>query len=192
MIQNGKTLSMQGEAIWKGTYQDNGMMLKINERAYTIGYSNLLTPDGDSGGVVHFGDVVYYNAKDKDNQVYAGTPTVDGAEAKIAGVVVREPAIASGYPAMNNTIAPFQKGLICREGYVIYKNVFTTASKDERVNVFADDGVEYGTAVCAKDADGTIMIGAKEAGYTQIGYVVEVNPDDKSVTAYITPSVYLA
>lgn len=191
MIQSGKQLSMQGEAIWKGTYQDNGMMLKINERAYTIGYSNLLTPDGEAGGVVQFGDGVFYDAAAKDNQVYAGIPTKEGAVPKFAGIVVREPGIASGYPAMNNTIAPFQKGLICREGYIIYKNAFTAASADERVNVMDDDGVQYGTTVCVKNTDGTIYFGAPTGDYTQIGSVVAVNPDDKSVTIELNPLVYL-
>ena len=38
MQQSGKTLSMHNEAIWKGTYTHNGMLLKLHENCYTIGY----------------------------------------------------------------------------------------------------------------------------------------------------------
>ena len=55
MVQNGKTLSMHSEAIWKGTYDDNGMLLKLHENCFTIGYSALLTPNGKSAGTVQAG-----------------------------------------------------------------------------------------------------------------------------------------
>ena len=71
MEQNGKSLSMHNKAIWKGTYDDNGMLLKIHENAYTIGYSALLSPDETSAGKVYFGDGVFYDAHQKDNKVFA-------------------------------------------------------------------------------------------------------------------------
>ena len=60
MVQNGKTLSMHNEAIWKGTFDDNGMLLKIHENAYTIGYSALLSPDGNSAGKTYLQYLTQY------------------------------------------------------------------------------------------------------------------------------------
>ena len=88
MTQNGKTLSMHNEAIWKGTFDDNGMLLKIHENAYTIGYSALLSPDEQSAGKVYFGDGVFYDAYQKNNKVHAGAPTVANAVPKFAFVEV--------------------------------------------------------------------------------------------------------
>ena len=130
MTQNGKTLSMHNGAIWKGTYTNNGMLLKLHENSYTIGYSALLTADGSSAGKVKFGDGVFYDANQKNNKVYAGAPTVTDAVPVFAGIVVREPGIASGYPAINDEVADFQKGLLAKEGYIEYKEAYvvTTAS----------------------------------------------------------------
>ena len=82
MNQNGKTLSMHNGAIWKGTYTNNGMLLKLHENSYTIGYSALLSPDGASAGKVKFGDGVFYDAH-QNNKVYAGAPTVASAVTSI-------------------------------------------------------------------------------------------------------------
>ena len=60
---------MHNGAIWKGTFDDNGMLLKIHENAYTIGYSALLSPDEQSAGKVYFGDGVFYDAYQKNNKV---------------------------------------------------------------------------------------------------------------------------
>ena len=133
MTQNGKTLSMHNGAIWKGTYTNNGMLLKLHENSYTIGYSALLSPDGASAGKVKFGDGVFYDVHQKNNKVYAGAPTVSEAVPKFAGIVVREAGIASGYPAINDEVADFQKGLIAKEGYIEYKEAYvvTTTSHTE-------------------------------------------------------------
>ena len=109
MNQNGKTLSMHNGAIWKGTYTNNGMLLKLHENSYTIGYSALLSPNGASAGKVKFGDGVFYDAHQKNNKVYAGAPTVASAVPKFAGIVVREAGIASGYPAINDEVAEAYK-----------------------------------------------------------------------------------
>ena len=101
MVQNGKTLSMHSEAIWKGTYDDNGMLLKLHENCFTIGYSALLSPDGTSAGKVNFGDGVFYDAKQKNNKVYVGAPTVSKAVPKFAGIIAREAGIASGRSLIN-------------------------------------------------------------------------------------------
>lgn len=190
MIQNGKTLSMHNEAIWKGTYTDNGTLLKIHENAYTIGYSALLSPDGKSAGVVKFGDGVFYNAKEKNNKVYAGKPTEAGAEAVFAGVVAREPAIASGYPAINDEVNAFQKGLLIKEGFVVYKNAFVADGAEAEL-LFANDSVVVGAAVKVRESDGAVVFAqASDTGYKTIGKVIEINPDDKSVTVYVSPAFY--
>lgn len=205
MIQSGKTLSMTNEAIWKGTYTDNGMLLKIHENAFTIGYSKLLSADGSKAGVVKFGDGVFYNAADKDNTVYAGAPTASGAKAVFAGIMVREPAIASGYPVNNDEVAAFQMGLLAKEGFVIYKNAkVCSADKDEdnktiatltetRVNTF--ENVNVGAEAVVSMANGEVYFSVDgslaNASDQTVGKVVAINPDDKSVTVYITPAFYV-
>lgn len=198
MTQNGKTLSMHNEAIWKGTFTDNGMLLKLHENSYTIGYSALLSPDETSAGKVKFGDGVFYDAHQKNNKVYAGAPTVTSAVPVFAGIVVREPAIASGYPAINDEVASFQKGMIAKEGFVIYKNAFVVASSPSarpanKVNVFENASIGYQLVVSA--SDGAVYFAPTASDKISnndvvVGKVVELNPDDKSATVYITPALY--
>lgn len=192
MTQNGKPLSMHNEAIWKGTYDDNGMLLKIHENAYTIGYSALLAPNGQSAGEVKFGDGVFYNAAEKNNKVYAGAPTTASAVAKFAGIVVREPAIASGYPAINDKVHAFQKGMLCKEGFVEYKKALigtgTTAA-----SLFDSTAVTIGTKMFVSASNGAVYFhtAAKVDADVNVGKVVSLNPDDKTVTVYISPALYL-
>lgn len=190
-ISNGKSLSMHNEAIWKGTFTHNGTLLKIHENDFTIGYSALLAPDGESAGTVKFGDGVFYNAVEKNNRVYVGAPTKDNAEAVFAGIVVREPAIASGYPVINDEVTSFQKGLIVKEGFVVYKkaNVGGTV-----VELYDNASVKIGVKMYAKSADGTVYFGTAKLTGTdvEVGKVVEINPDDKSVTVYVSPAFYMA
>lgn len=197
MQQSGKTLSMHNEAIWKGTYTNNGMLLKLHEHSYTIGYSALLSPDGASAGKVKFGDGVFYNAKEKNNKVYAGAPTTSEAVAKFAGIVVREPAVASGYPAINDEVASFQKGLLAKEGFVEYKEAFviatgTSSRPASKVNTYDNVTIGYNMVVSSKDgavyfSPDTTKIASTDVA---VGKVIELNPDDKSVTVYISPSIY--
>ena len=190
MTQNGKTLSMHNEAIWKGTYTNNGMLLKIHENSYTIGYSALLSPDGTSAGKVKFGDGVFYNSTEKNNKVYAGSPTTSGAKAVFAGIVVREPSIASGYPAINDEIADFQKGLLAKEGFIVYKKALVAEGTETEL-LYANENVVIGTVVKVRETDGAIVFAqASDTGYKTVGKVVELNPDDKSVTVYISPAIY--
>ena len=188
MIQNGKTLSMHNEAIWKGTYTHNGMLLKLHENAYTIGYSALLSPDGASAGKVKFGDGVFYDAHQKNNKVYAGAPTVASAVPVFAGIVVREPAIASGYPAINDEVAPYQKGMIVKEGYVEYKEAFV-GSGSSKVTLFDDASVTLGTKMYVKASNGAVYFGSTKGVETDalVGKIVSLNPDDKTVTVYVSP-----
>lgn len=194
-ISNGKSLSMHNDAIWKGTFTHNGTLLKIHENDYTIGYSALLAPNGASAGTVKFGDGVFYNAKEKNNKVYVGAPTSASATPVFAGIVVREPAIASGYPAINDEISSFQKGLMVKEGYVVYKEAYIVDSgalTAEKVNVY--ENVDIGTSAFVQATDGAIYFGASavDADDVEVGKIVEVNPDDKSVTVYISPAFYMA
>lgn len=198
MNQSGKTLSMHNDAIWKGTYTNNGMLLKIHENAYTIGYSALLAPNGQSAGVVKFGDGVFYDAHQKNNKVYAGAPTVSSAVPVFAGIVVREPAIASGYPVNNDEVASYQKGMLAKEGFIEYKEAFVvgktpSARPVSKVSTFAN--VSIGYQMVASASDGVIYFAptATDKVSTKdvvVGKVVELNPDDKSVTVYVSPAIY--
>ena len=198
MEQNGKSLSMHNKAIWKGTYDNNGMLLKIHENAYTIGYSALLSPDETSAGKVYFGDGVFYDAHQKNNKVHAGAPTVSNAVPKFAGIMVREPAIASGYPAINDEVADFQKGMLCKQGYIEYKHAYcvTHASHSAlgtKKSVF--DNVEYGWSMMVSASNGAVYFTPAKTDYVsssdvEVGKVVEMNPDDKSVTVFISPAIY--
>lgn len=198
MLQNGKTLSMHNPAIWKGTYTNNGMLLKLHENCYTIGYSALLSPDGTSAGKVKFGDGVFYDAHQKNNKVYAGAPTVTSAVPVFAGIVVREPAIASGYPVLNDEVASFQKGMLAKEGFIEYKEAYVVGSTPSalpasKVNVF--DNATIGYVLIVSASDGVIYFAPTSADKVNsddvvVGKIVEINPDDKSVTAYVTPALY--
>lgn len=198
MTQNGKTLSMHNGAIWKGTYDDNGMLLKLHENSYTIGYSALLSPDGTSASKVGFGDGVFYDAHQKNNKVYAGAPTVTSAVPKFAGIVVREPGIASGYPAINNEVAAFQKGMIAKEGYIEYKKAYvvTTASHSAlgtKKSVF--DNVDLGYVLMVSASNGAVYFAQTSsdkvsASDVLVGKIAAMNPDDKTVTVYLSPAIY--
>lgn len=198
MTQNGKTLSMHNGAIWKGTYTNNGMLLKLHENSYTIGYSALLSPDGASAGKVKFGDGVFYDVHQKNNKVYAGAPTVSEAVPKFAGIVVREAGIASGYPAINDEVADFQKGLIAKEGYIEYKEAYvvTTTSHAElgtKKSVF--DNVDLSYVLMASASNGSIYFAQTSSDKVSssdvlVGKIVSMNPDDKTVTVYISPAIY--
>lgn len=198
MEQNGKALSMHNKAIWKGTFDDNGMLLKIHENAYTIGYSALLSPDGNSAGKVKFGDGVFYDAHQKNNKVYAGAPTVSNAVPKFAGIMVREPGIASGYPAINNEVADFQKGMLCKEGYIEYKHAYvvTTASHSAlgtKKSVF--DNVDLGYVLMVSASNGAVYFAQTSsdkvsASDVYVGKIASMNPDDKTVTVYVSPAIY--
>lgn len=190
MLQSGKTLSMHNEAIWKGTYTNNGMLLKIHENAYTIGYSALLSPDGQSAGVVKFGDGVFYDAHQKDNKAYVGAPTVANAVPVFAGIMAREPAIASGYPVNNDEVASYQKGMLVKEGFIIYKKGFVGAGTS-RVSLYDNANVTYETKMYVNASNGAVYFGSSknDSDDVLVGKVVEVNPDDKSVTVYVSPAL---
>lgn len=198
MNQNGKTLSMHNGAIWKGTYTNNGMLLKLHENSYTIGYSALLSPNGESASKVKFGDGVFYDAHQKNNKVYAGAPTVASAVPKFAGIIVREAGIASGYPAINDEVADFQKGLLAKEGYIEYKEAYvvTTSSHSAlgtKNSVF--DNVDLGYVLMVSASNGAVYFAQTSsdkvsASDVLVGKIASMNPDDKTVTVYISPAIY--
>ena len=190
MNQSGKTLSMHNEAIWKGTYTNNGMLLKIHENAYTIGYSALLSPNGTSAGVVKFGDGVFYDAHQKDNKAYVGAPTVANAVPVFAGIMAREPAIASGYPVNNDEVSSYQKGMLVKEGFIIYKKGFVGAGTS-RVSLYDNANVTYESKMYVNASNGAVYFGSakNDSDDVLVGKVVEVNPDDKSVTVYVSPAL---
>ena len=197
MNQNGKSLSMHNGAIWKGTFTNNGMLLKLHENSFTIGYSALLSPDGTSAGKVKFGDGVFYDAHQKNNKVYAGAPTVASAVPKFAGIVVREAGIASGYPAINDEVADFQKGMIAKEGYIEYKEAYvvTTASHSAlgtKKSVFDNVDLTYVMVVSASNGAVYFAQTASDkvsASDVVVGKIAAMNPDDKTVTVYISPAI---
>lgn len=198
MTQNGKTLSMHNEAIWKGTFTDNGILKKLHENSFTIGYSALLSPDGQSAGKVYFGDGVFYDNHQKNNKVYAGAPTVTSAVPAFAGIMTREPAIASGYPAINNEVASFQKGMICKEGFIEYKYAYVVGSSPSALpasksSVF--DNANRGYVLVVSASNGAVYFAPTSSDKVSnsdvvVGKVIDVNPDDKSVTAFVSPSIY--
>ena len=195
MLQNGKTLSMHNDAIYKGDVTHNGTLLKLHDNSYTIGYSALLTPNGKSAGTVKFGNGVFLNLAKKNNNVYAGAPTETGAIPAFGGIMVREPAVASSYPVLNDEVSGFQHGLLCREGYVVYKKGDVLLSgrvayKD--VELF--DYVYQNYCLWINGITGKAYFSPKNTIFASksdifVGRVVEINPDDKSVTVYITPAI---
>lgn len=198
MVQNGKTLSMHNEAIWKGTFTDNGILKKLHENSFTIGYSALLSPNGQSAGKVLFGDGVFYDNHQKDNKVYAGAPTVASAEPAFAGIMTREPAIASGYPAINNEVASFQKGMICKEGFIEYKQAYVVGSTPSALpasQVSTFDNANRGYAMVVSASNGAVYFAPTSTDKVAdsdvvVGKVIDINPDDKSITAYVSPAFY--
>ena len=198
MTQNGKTLSMHNEAIWKGTFTDNGILKKLHENSFTIGYSALLSPNGQSAGKVLFGDGVFYDNHQKDNKVYAGAPTVTSAVPAFAGIMTREPAIASGYPAINNEVASFQKGMICKEGFIEYKHAYVVGSTPSALpasKVSTFDNANRGYAMIVSASNGAVYFAPTSSDKVAnsdvvVGKVIDINPDDKSITAYVSPAFY--
>lgn len=200
MTQNGKTLSMHNEAIWKGTFTDNGILKKLHENSFTDGYSALLSPDGQSAGKVYFGDGVFYDAKQKNNKVYVGAPTVTNAAPKFAGIIAREPVIASGYPAINNEVASFQKGLLVKEGFIEYKHAYVVGSSPSalpsaKVNVYDNANATIGYVLIVSASNGAVYFAPTASDKVAnsdvvVGKLITLNPDDKSVTVFVSPAIY--
>lgn len=179
--ETGASLSMTKSAVLKTTATDNGLLEKIHEGAYTFGYTKLVPASGDAG--VEFGSGAWYDASEKNNTVYAVKPTGDAVPV-LAGVFVRQPYIAAGFPARPDRIEPHNKGLICYEGKVKYKTGL--AANGETVQTFADVQVGWGAYI--SDATGKVHFAASDpaSGYTKFGKIIRMNPDDSSFTVKVS------
>lgn len=192
MEQTGATLSMHSNSVFKGGVTHNGILLKIHENAYTIGYSALRSPDGTTAGSVNFGDGVFLDASQKNNHAYVGAPTVTGAVPVFGGIVVREPAIASGYPVNNGKVQSFQKGLLCREGYIEYKKgKVVVSSSIVKTNVELFDWVYPNYCMWCDATNGQVYFTPKSTVYENsadllVGRVASINPDDRTITVYVS------
>ena len=193
MTQSGKTLSMHNDAVFKGTYTNNGTLLKLHENAYTVGYSAIKNAAGTAAGTIKFGDGVFFDLSKKNNNVYAGIPTGTGAVPAFGGIIVREPSIASGYPTLNDEVNAFQHGLLCREGFLVYKKgTVVMGSGVVYSNVELFDYVFQNYCLWVSKTNGAAYFSPKNNVYADsadvfVGRVVEINPDDRSVTVYISP-----
>lgn len=195
MTQTGKSLSMHSDSIYKGNYTHNGTLLNIHENSYTIGYSALLTADGTEGGATAFGNAVFYDGSKQNNHVFVGAPTTAGAVPIFAGIIAREPGIASSYPVKNAEIQSFQHGLLVKEGYLIYKRADVVESTSvSRKNVELFNYVYPNWCMFARKSDGSIYFTPKSSivettGDILVGRVVSHNPDDHSFTVYVSPAI---
>jgi len=179
MEQSGKTLSMTGDARWKGTATHNASLLKIHDNSYTTGYSKI-TPA--VGVLPKFGFGCWYDAALKNNQVFCAMPAGVGAKPVFAGILARQPHIATGYPARNDTVDEHNKGLLVKDGYLIYKTGYTAAVED-----LDFDDIEVGMVLAIDEEDGRFTFAAAApADFFEAGVVIALNPDDKSWTVKLT------
>ena len=193
LYQSGKNISTHNDAIYKGTFTHNGILLKVEDNSFTAGYAQCLSPNGKSGASVKFGNGVFFDASGKNNIVYAGAPTVTGAVPVFAGLMAREPGIASSSPVANDEVAPQQNGLLIKEGFILYKHgdvFYGSGVKLTDVPLYGKVFVNYNVFV--RKSNGSIYFAPKAAdveseGDIRIGKVVLTSPDDQSVTILISP-----
>jgi hypothetical protein len=181
MEQSGKNLSLLGDDRWKGGYKHNGSLLKLHDFSFTAGYSKLT---GAVGVPVKFGYGAWYDASLRDNAITTVKPTGGTTVAVFAGILARQPHIASGYPTKNDTIDEHNKGLLVKEGFLVYKTGHdaTTGNEDKG---FAD--VRAGFLMCINDLNGKFVFAASApVGHTAVGKIIMVNPDDRSWTVKLT------
>ena len=194
-MESGQKLSMHSDNVFKGSNTHNGILLKLHENSFTIGYSALLAPDGSTAGVAKFGYGVFLNVANKNNKVYVGKSTEAGAVSSFGGIMVREAGIASGYPVYNDQVSQFQKGMLCRDGFIGYKYGRVYLSSDvsyDDVQLF--DYVYNNYVLWIKASDGSFYFSPKASVYetegdTMVGRVASTNPDDESVTVNISTSM---
>lgn len=178
MEQSGKGLSMLGNDRWKGGETHNGTLLKIHDNSFTIGYSKL-TPAFDVPAKFGFG--VFYDASLKDNQIFGNV--ADTVSPVFAGILTRQVHIATGYPVANNQIDEYNKALVAKEGYIVYKTGYDPVAGTE-VQDF--DDIEVGMLLCINQANGRFHFAAVlPAAHTEAGKVIALNPDDRSWTVKI-------
>lgn len=180
--ETGESLSMTKSAVLKTTAKDNGLLEKLHEGAYTFGYAKLVPATGADG--VEFGSGAWYDASEKNNTVYAAMPTGGTTAPVLAGVFVRQPYIAAGFPARPDRIEPQNKGLICNEGRVKYKTGL--AADGTTVQTFAT--VQAGWGAYISNSTGKVHFAATDpsSGYTKFGKIIRMNPDDSSFTVKVS------
>lgn len=194
-MESGKTLSMHSDSVFKGASTHNGILLKLHENSFTIGYSALLAPNGVTAGVAKFGYGVFLNVANKNNKVYVGKSTETGAVSAFGGIMVREAGIASGYPVNNDQVSQYQKGMLCRDGFIIYKEGRVYLSSDViYTDVTLFDYVYNNYVLWIKASDGSFYFSPKATVYEtegdlMVGRVASINPDDESVTVNISTSI---
>lgn len=186
-------LSLKGNKVYKGDSTHNGMLLKVHENAFTTGYSDLLSPDGKNKGETRFGNGVFYDLARKDNALFTGSPTYQGAFPYFAGILCRQQDIASSYPVYANKNTSFNKGLLVKEGYLNYRVALyqDADKKDLTVSAHLNSYVGYFFRVNLVDGYiGFSMTNLSDATWQVVGRVVQCNPDDESVTVHISPQYW--
>lgn len=180
MMQSGKGLSMKGDAIYKGTFTNNGALLNIHTNSFTIGFAKLVDGQGNLTKSA-YGNGVFLRQGASNNEVSTVCNAIDGV---FGGILVREQDNLSTYPAIDDKVDSFTKTRLCRDGYVIYKEAFIGDGNTKEAvwgKVFVGD--DFGV----KEADGTAVFikGNAPANTVKVGKVIAINPDDKSVTVKI-------
>lgn len=184
-----------GAPVYKAGASVNGTLLKLGvNNVYTTSFSNVLTPAGvQYEAELMFGNGVFYNAPSKDNVVYAGAPTVASAVPVFAGIVVRSPAIQGAYPANGEGAYQYNKVNIVKDGYMIYRSGINLSAA---AVTFSSAEIVVGNYIYVRNTDGAVAFGASatSAGFTTVGRIVQLNPDDESWTVKLDASsaVYTA
>lgn len=176
MEQTGQTLTMTGAARYRGNSTHNGNLLKIHDNSLTTSYSKLTTAVGVAAQP---GFGVYIDPATKNNAV----TTVKPAGGLPAGILVRNPAITSGYPAAPNEINDVNKADRALQGYVEYSSGFDPVAGTVSQGI-AD--IKVGMKLYINDLNGRpTFASAPVAGHTAFGTVLIVNPDTKKWTVRI-------
>lgn len=167
--------------VYKASAFSNGVIMRLGVNGvYTTAVTNLLSPDGTAyADGITYGNGLFYNAAEKNCVGYAGAPTVASAVPVFAGIVVRSPAVQSSYPANGEKAYEYNKFLIVKDGYVLYRSGFDTAGNAIK---FSSALVKAGNYMYVKTADGSVAFGtaATVTKFTTVGRIAELHPDDES------------
>ena len=180
--ETGDSLAMTKAAVMKTAATENGYVEKIHENCYTFGYSKL-TPFSATVNP-KFGSGVWFDASLRNNQVFVVMPAGGTTVPQFAGILVRQPQIASGFPTRPDTIDPQNTALIAKHGPTTSQTGL--AADGTTVQTIAD--VQVGFNMYVADATGTMHFAASDplTGYTKVGKIVRLNPDDSSFTVKLT------
>lgn len=187
-------LSLKGNKVYKGEETHNGTLLKVHDNSFTIGYSDLLTPDGKNKASIRFGNGAFYDIARQDNVIFSGKPTYAGAYPHFAGIVCRQQDIASGYPVHNDKVTSYNKGLLVKEGFITYKRAYFVGGDKDGVSLPVSLSAFVGFYLKVHKANGSIGFATKNENndvWTVVGRIIAYNPDDASITVHVS-SVYTA